>query len=564
MLMRISLAIAAMGMMLGCGGKKSEDNFEKLRSDFVYGSLALSPVDATQAGYHRHGRLQLDQMLGDYSPAGMRGKQSFCDGIQRRIEALDPRSLGGEDQADLALIRDGIGLDLLELNAIQSYRHNPTLYVELVGNGLYNPFILDYAPMESRYRDIIARLEKVPNLFDQARMNLTDAPAVWNEAARDENDGNIDMIEHTLRDGAPQSVRADYDRAAQPAVAAARAFNAWLRDDLSKRVSDWQLGSEKYGQKFRYMLDVGETPEQVLPEAEAELERVRGEMAKLAGTVPVKQYLDRLATQHSTPSSYFQDAQHDLDEAIAFVRQKNIVPVPDTSNLKVIATPEFERGIFGVGGFNAAPALEPKLMASFWITPLPSDAARAESKLREYNKYGLQHLVVHEAMPGHYLQFEYAGRVEPLSRRVLRAVFGNGPYIEGWAFYVQQVMGEEGYMNSDPGYRMTFYKQCLRVITNAILDIRLQTMDMTDQQAMDLMIDKAYQEKEEATLKLRRAKLSSAQLPMYFVGWRGWLRTRTMAKDKEGSAFTLSKFDQRAVEQSAVPLPELPRLLGFD
>ena len=88
-----------------------------------------------------------------------------------------------------------------------------------------------------------------------------------------------------------------------------------------------------------------------------------------------------------------------------------------------------------VGGFNPAPVLEPQLGAFFWITPIPADwpKERVESKLREYNFYNLWLLVIHEAMPGHYVQGEFANDIQPKTRRVLRALFGNGPYVEGWA-----------------------------------------------------------------------------------------------------------------------------------
>ena len=108
---------------------------------------------------------------------------------------------------------------------------------------------------------------------------------------------------------------------------------------------------------------------------------------------------------------------------------------------------------------------------------------------------------------------------------------------------------------------MTFLKQMLRVISNTILDIRLQTMDMSDQEALDLMMNQAYQEKEEATAKLQRAQLSSCQLPTYFAGWRGWLEVRDQVKKSKGSTFSLSDFHERALKESAVPLPELGKLL---
>ena len=144
---------------------------------------------------------------------------------------------------------------------------------------------------------------------------------------------------------------------------------------------------------------------------------------------------------------------------------------------------------------------------------------------------------------------------------MLRNVFGNGPYIEGWAVYAQQLMTEQGYLDNDPGMRLTWLKQLLRVLANTILDIRLQTMGMTDQQAMDLMINDTYQEKEEATAKLQRAQLSSCQLPTYFAGWKGWLAVRDHYREQKGNAFSLRDFHERALKESAVPLPTLDRLL---
>ena len=122
-------------------------------------------------------------------------------------------------------------------------------------------------------------------------------------------------------------------------------------------------------------------------------------------------------------------------------------------------------------------------------------------------------------------------------------------------------MSEEGFLDNSVELRLTFYKQLLRSIANSILDIRLQTMNMTDQQALDLMINDTFQEKEEATAKLQRAQLTSCQLPTYFVGLRGWLDTREGYKKRKGSAFVLSEFHDAALKESAVPLPALGPLL---
>ncbi len=567
-LLRVGSVLAVVSALCLTGCKQqtaapAKPDLSSLTDDFVYGSLALSPVSATAAGYHQHNGSNLDEQIDDFSAAGIDQQHKFYSDFHNRLAAIREDSLSAEDRADYQIIDNGINLSLLELDKIQSYRHNPTVYVELVGNALFNPFVLEYAPLEARYRQIIQRLTKIPSLIEQGQANLMDSPEVWNRVAREENQGNLDLIDKTLRAKVPDALKADYDRAAGPALDALHGFTKFLAGDFSKKTSDWRLGKEKYYPKFAYTLVSGKKPEQVLSEAEATLKDVRDQMAKLAAPLSVRAALDKIAQQHTTPDHYMDEAKKDLEEATNFVREKHLVTLGAGNNLQVIPTPEFMRGVYSVAGFNAAPALEPQLGAFYWVTPIPPNMpkARVESKLREYNRYGLMQITIHEAMPGHYVQFEFANAVEPKSRRVLRNIFGNGPYVEGWALYTQQMMSDEGFENNSPELRLTMMKQLLRSIANAILDIRLQTMGMTEQQALDLMINDTFQEKEEATGKIQRAQLSSCQLPMYFIGWRGWLDTREDYKKRKGAAFQLEQFHDAALKESAVPLPALGPLL---
>jgi len=167
---------------------------DTLTDDFIKGALALSPVTATQAGYHTHNGAALDEQIDDLSTAGIDAQRRFYQDMQRRIAALDPAALDREQQADVQIIKNNVGLSLLELDTIQAFRHNPTVYVELAGNALYVPYVLNYAPAETRFRHIVKRLERIPALVQQAKDNLLDAPDVWNRVAREENDGNIGLF----------------------------------------------------------------------------------------------------------------------------------------------------------------------------------------------------------------------------------------------------------------------------------------------------------------------------------------------------------------------------------
>lgn len=552
--------IAACAGLFSCAGGRQQEQFAKLAETFVYESLALSPVTATGVGYHQHNGVKLDELLDDMSRSGLQKQHSFYVGFRARLEqSVDDDKLAPEDRADYDIIMDQISNALLEIDSIQGWRHNPTGYVELIGNALFNPYVLEYAPKAQRYEQIISRLEKIPGFLAQARLNLTDAPEVWNRVAREENEGNIGLVDQTLRAGCPPELKARYDQAADSALAALRGFNQYLKDDLSQHTSDWRLGKENYERKFRFALGTDKSPRQLLNEAEFKMRAVRAQMETLAGKEGVKAALDRIAQKHATPETYFEDAKRDLAEVAEFTKQKHLLDLPASANLEVIPTPEFMRGIYSVGGFNPAPALEPKLGAFYWITPISPrwPKERIESKLREYNYYGLKILTIHEAMPGHWVQAEYAAEVRPPIRRLLRNLFGNGPYVEGWAVYVTEAVVEGGYLNGNADMRMTWYKQLLRAISNAILDIRLHTMGMTEQQAMDLMINDTYQEREEAVGKWQRAQLSSCQLPMYFLGYRGWMEAW-----KNSPTSDRALFHKLALQEGAVRLPSLSGLLA--
>lgn len=561
--------------------------FSELEDEFIYTTLSFSPTSATSAGYHRHQGANLDRQLDDFSAASLDRQKKFYESIRGRLRAAATNEkLSPEDRADYDIMMGQIELALLDLDTIQSYRHNPTVYVELIGNALFNPLVLEYAPKPERMQDIIARTEKIPALLDQAKANLTESPEIWTNVAVEENQGNIELLEHTIPAQVPQALRTHFDRAAKSALAALHGFQDYLKNDLARRNhADWRLGREKYKSKFRYALATDLSPEQVLHAAEANLKRVRAQMLELArplyAKIPSEQniagdfsphdlenyiisrVLDHIAQRHATPETYMADAKRDLAETRAFVKSKNLLTPPSRDNLQVIDTPEFMRGVYAVGGFSQAPALEPQLGAFYWVTPIPKTwpEKRIASKLREYNFYHLKLLTIHEAMPGHYVQCEFANNVEPKSRRVLRAVWGSGTYVEGWAVYAEQMMLDQGYLGDPPELRLTLLKEMLRVFANAILDVRLQTMGMTDQEALDLMEKETFQETEEATAKLQRAKLSSCQLPMYFVGWRDWLRVRDAYGQTQGPASSLHDFHDRALKEGAVPLPVLARLL---
>jgi uncharacterized protein (DUF885 family) len=570
--------------------------FAKLSEEFVHETLALSPSAASQAGYHQHvdpktGKtIALDALLDDVSAAGMTEQRSVYSQWRERFRRETPlASLGTEDAADWQLIDDQIALNLLEFDRIQNYKHNPTVYVELLGSALFQPLTDDYAPEDVRLGNILSRISATPRFLDQARSELADADPIFIKVAVEENAGNIDLIQSTIAAAIPagSKLKAQFDVAAPPAIEALKNFSQWLQDELPKHKTDrtWRLGKELYGEKFRLVMETPITPDQVLAEAEAELKKTRAEMLQIA--LPLhKQYfpdhddhsslspqerenkvigevLHKISDDHPKRDELMQTVKDDIVGIRQFIIDKKIVSLKSRDNLRVIPTPPFMRGIYSVAGFHGAPPLDPNAEAQYWVTPIdaktPED--KVESKLREYNNWVLKWLTIHEALPGHYVQAEHANEIQPVTRRLVRSLFSNGAYVEGWAEYGAQVMMAQGFADNDPRYRLSYLKVWLRAVGNTILDVRMQTMNMTDDEAMSFMMNDAFQTRAEAEGKLQRAKLSSTQLPTYYVGTSEWWRLRHAYEAAKGKDFTLEEFHDRALDQGALPVPWLGKIL---
>lgn len=592
------LALSCTAMTFGKTPVKADNAgklFAALSDRFIKESLARSPGTASQVGYHFHkdkrtGKtLRLDAMLDDMSQEFMQEQRSFYQNWRSRFARETPPSrLDPQDAADWQLLDDQIALNLLELDKIQNYKHNPTVVVELIGNAMFQPLTSTYAPKQQRVSDVLERIEQIPRLLDQVKVYLDKADPIYVTTAIEENDGNVDLIENTVAKEIPAGSRLKmrYDELAPKAVAALKSFSKWLEDDLGKRPDPrtWRLG-EFYAEKFRLVMGTGVTPEELLADAEKTMKEVRADMLQLSLPMHKKMYpehddhtdkdshekenviigevLRRISDEHPKREDLQKTIENDLEGIKQFIAEKKIVSLSARDNLKVIPTPAFMRGIYSGAGFHSAPALEPKGEAQYWVTPIDpkTPEEKAESRLRENNFYTLKWLTIHEALPGHYIQFEHLNNIQPPRRRLLRSLFANGAYVEGWAEYIAQVMMDEGFMKDEPKFRLTMRKIRLRLLANTILDIRMHTMGYTDEEAMRLMTEEAFQTQAEAEAKLKRAKLSSTQLPTYYAGLVDWLNLREKYQKKQGKDFDLLEFHNLVLDQGPLPVPIVEKLI---
>jgi uncharacterized protein (DUF885 family) len=498
----------------------------------------LDPIRATEAGNHDH-----DAEWPDLTDAGRRKRLAFYERWRDELRAIDPGELEPADRIDCDLLLMELDAGTFAEERLREDAWDALSWIYLLGGGIFPLLAREFAPLGTRLASVAARLEGIPAVVDAAIAalgSLPDRPAsrFHTETALRQLPGVTELADDALRaadegagEDAVAAVRPRLEGAAAAAKEALDRFEAFLRDDLLPRSEgEGRIGETLFAEKLRHTLKIPElTPDRVLARAEREYEAVRAEMVRLArdlwptwrgGERPtddaalVREVLDAIAVEHPAGDDLLDFCRAELERIEAFCRERDLVGLA-ADPLDIRWTPVFLRA-FGGAMLDSPGPLDKGQKAFFSITPIPEDwtPEQGESWLREMNARQLRLLTIHEAVPGHYLQGVYANAC----RSIVRAIFWSGEFAEGWAVYVTQLMMDVGYGADDPALLLVHWKFYLRAVVNAIIDVRIHTAGMTEDEAVSLMVDGAFQEEAEARNKYNRARLSSTQLSTYFVG----------------------------------------------
>jgi uncharacterized protein (DUF885 family) len=512
----------------------AETTFAALAERIVDEVLARDPVAATWLGEHRY-----DGRLPDLSQESVDETLIVVDQALSAVDQIDDVALGTVSAVDLEILRTALTGQRFALGTLRPHTWDPLLANP--GTAIHLLLSREFAPLEERLESVASRLDAVPESLAVARETLEEMPRVHLETAIGQFEGTQAMLGPALEgelDGVP-TMRSRVAPARDAAAAAIDAHLGWLRDRLDSGLAtgDPRLGAEKYAAKLWTTLDAHLTPDDVLHRAESDLARIEGDIARAAAAylgeeVPppddagalVRRALDAVAADGTVTNDTVLDlCRAAFDSTRAFVESNDLVTVFDIP-MEIIEMPEIHRGV-AVAYCDAPGPLETTPLPTYFaVSPTPSDwvPSRVESFFREYNSHMVHNLTIHEAMPGHVLQLGHSRRYASPTR--VRQAFSSGPFAEGWAVYAEALMAERGY---DAGtgeqqalaVRLQQLKMQLRMTINAILDVRVHTRGMTEDEGMRLMQVRGHQEEGEAVGKWRRALLTSCQLSTYYVGY---------------------------------------------
>jgi uncharacterized protein (DUF885 family) len=511
----------------------------------------LHPVAATSIGNHDH-----DGEWGELGEAGRKARLEFVARWASELATMAPEALSPDDRIDRQMLLSELAAYEFDETELREDAWDPLGYVYMIGGGIFPLLARDFAALSVRLASTAGRLEGVPAVLAAARTelgSLADRPPsrLHTEMAAKQLPGIASLAADAVAqaeaagasDGAVTPLLPRLRAAAAGATRAIQEFGKYLDGELLPRSSgEGRLGADVFARKLRHTFRTDITAEQITARANVEFPAVRAEMIRIARAIwdqwrpgeplptatsegsqeaadqkTVAAVTEAIGKAHHKAPELVEYCRESYRGIVDFIRRRDLITVPDEP-LEIDWTPPFLREFAGAMLDSPGP-LDKGQKTFYFVTPPPKDwgPEQIESYLAEENDRQIDLTTIHEGSPGHYLQLVYSNRCPSK----VRAVFGSGVFIEGWAVYVTQVMMDAGFKADDPALMLIHWKFYLRAIANAMIDVGIHAGSMTEDEALDLMIRGGFQEESEARKKWDRARLTSTQLSTYFVGSMG-------------------------------------------
>jgi uncharacterized protein (DUF885 family) len=551
--------------------------FESYREKFIESLWQLYPGWASSVGYHRYDSVLI------LPNQGQREKEIlFMTANLDSLQHFQIDNLSDNNKTDLSMIRDFLNASIWGIDTLKSFEWDPSIYN--ICGGFAEMLNNNYDSLDTRLRNFYQRMVNVKSYYDCAKQNIKNPTKEHTALAILQNEGGWSVFEQDLNDAIKKSKLSNNEKdqmnsRAKEVVAAIKDYVTWLKGFKNENPRSFRLGKTLYTQKFNYDLQSSYSADQIYEKAlshKLELHKKMFEITKMLWPkymanksipsdhlIAIKELIDVISLKHVTQDSFQLAIENQIPTLTEFIKRKNLIDLDPSKPLVVRKEPAYMAGLAGASISSPGP-YDKNGNTYYNVGSLAGwDQNRAESYLREYNYYILQILNIHEAIPGHYMQLIYSNQ----SPSIIKSIFGSGSMVEGWAVYSERMMLENGYgavgnsNEASPEMWLMYYKWNLRSTCNTILDYCVHTKNMAKEEAINLLMNEAFQQQAEAEGKWRRVSISQVQLCCYFTGYTEIYDFRETYKKLKGNKFNLKEFHEKFLSYGSAPVKYISALM---
>ena len=575
------LVVSIIALSLSCAGsfaaQTADSEYEAVAEEYIKGYFAARPLQGTALGLHEY-----DGKITDYSRLALDAELSRLRRFDDRLAKFDSSQLGPRQSLDLRILQAAVKKELFQMQDVSIFERNPMVYARAADVNVYVQ--RNFAPLEDRVRSLVAIESQIPNILIAARTNLNEVlPKPYVELAIQIARGSSDFLKKNLVAAIAglkdEHILAAFQDANRRAANALADYAAWLeREKLPKASHDFPLGEEKYRRLLAQTELVDLPPQKIL---EIGLEKLKAEQEAFADAAkkidPNKSAVEvfkQIQSEHPTPQNLIPEIARDLEKIRKYVSIHHLVTIPSDVRAQIKETPQYRRATSFASMDTPGPFEKRATEAYYYVTPTESDwpEKQKEEWLTAFNYYTSDIVSIHEAYPGHYVQFLRLN-ASPASK--VEKIFGSYAFIEGWAHYCEQMMIEQGYgsaTGSSPSeedtkraakYRMAQADEALLRLCRLCVSIKMHTQNMSVDEATKFFQDNCYYEQKPAHSEAMRGTFDPGYLN-YTLGKLQILKLRDDYKAQQGDEFSLQKFHNELLNHGMPPIRLLREIMLKD
>jgi uncharacterized protein (DUF885 family) len=544
----------------------AQSAFDKLVDDYFDFYFQFHPTAGTQAGLH-----QYDEKLEDFSRSAVDAEIAGAIKFQKLFNSIASGELSQESAGDLEILTASIQGRLQELQTIQMWRKDPSVYIDDPSSAIFLLMSRKFAPAADRLRSVISLERGIPRVMEEARQNVSNPPRVYTEVALQQMPDNIAFFQHDVpeafREVQDPKLLAEFKASNAAAITALSKYQDFMRKDLLPAShGDFRLGSENFRKKLLYDEMVDIPIDRLLEVGFADLRRNQQQFKEVAAQIDPRRsptdVLEDLRKDHPPADQLLQTFRNTLGGLRSFIEQQKIITIPSTVPPIVEETPPFARAL-STASMDTPGAYETKAKEAMFNVTLPEPdwkPEKVEQWMQGFNRGTIVSTAIHEVYPGHYTQFLWVQAAPSKTRKLLY----NNSNAEGWAHYTEQMMLDEGYGNHDPKLRLGQLLDALLRNARFIVGIEMHTGKMTLEQGREFFVKEGFQVAPVAEVEAKRATSDPTYL-YYNLGKLQILKLREDYRKLKGDKFNLQEFHDRFMRQGSVPMKIIRKsMLGAD
>ena len=499
-----------------------EATFYRRADQWLDEILVRNPVTATQLGNH-----QWDDRLGDRTAEALEEEHQLILAALAELNTFDTDQFGLDARIDHAIVTEIMNSEVRSYEKVRSHRRSPGFYLGEVMGGVFGLIMREFAPLPERLQSALGRVREAPRVLQEGMENLMpeQVPAVWAETVLEQAKQApglfLGLLPAMAAEAAPE-LAAELGEAGQLTAQAIQAYAEFLEQEvLPHSSSEFAAGRELFDELLRERHMVGYDADQLLATGWEQFRQTRAQMEALAREIDpertVQELMEEAKADHPSAEGLLDAYRQAMADIRQYVIDHDIVGIPPDESLRIIETPVFLRPILPYAAYISAGILEERQDGIFIVTPVDPEMSPEdqEQKLKGHYWAKLPITALHEAYPGHHLQFVWANRQETLPRRM--GSFIATMFIEGWAFYCEELLEKMGYI-AQPIQRLGRLSDQLWRSARIILDASLHTKGMTVDEAVAFLVDECQLEPANALAEVRRYTQTPTQPQSYLMG----------------------------------------------